>query len=94
MKLSNVVSGLTLAVSVGAFGLTGALSLRAGVQPLYAVIRGIAAFIAVIWLARTAASALDVLGPVPEEDDPLGLVRDREEKEQAERGSSLSAGRR
>ena len=64
MKLSNLVSGATLAVGVAAFGLTGALSLRAGVEPLYAVARAIAAFVAVIWVARAVANALDVLGPV------------------------------
>jgi len=69
MKLSSLVSGVTLGVSVGAFGLTGALSLRAGVEPLYAVIRAIIAFVAVIWLARAAANALDLLGPVVPRDD-------------------------
>ena len=64
MKISDLVSGVSLAVGVTAFGLTGALSLRAGVEPLYAVARGIAAFVAVIWVARAAANALDALGPV------------------------------
>jgi len=72
MKLSSVVSGVTLGVSVGAFGLTGALSLRAGVEPLYAVVRGILVFLGVVWLARLAANALDLLGPIDDED-PLGL---------------------
>jgi hypothetical protein len=58
MKMSNVVSGVTLGVGVGAFGCTGALSLRAGVEPFYAVVRSIIAFMAVIWLARWTAGLL------------------------------------
>jgi len=77
VKLSNLVSGATLAVGVVAFGLTGALSLRAGVEPLYAVGRGIAAFVAVIWTARAAANALDVLGPVVDDQDAIRPERDR-----------------
>jgi len=58
MRLSNVVSGVTLGAGVGAFGFTGALSLRAGVEPLYAVIRSIVAFTLVVWLARWTAGLL------------------------------------
>ena len=77
MKISDLVSGAALAVGVTAFGLTGALSLRAGVEPLYAVARGIAAFVAVVWVARAAANALDVLGPVADEQDAISPKRDR-----------------
>jgi len=49
---------VALGVGLGAFGLTGALSLRAGVEPLYAVVRSIAAFLAVVWLARWSAAVL------------------------------------
>jgi hypothetical protein len=77
MKLSNIVSGATLAVGVGAFGLTEALSLRAGVEPLYAVARAIVAFMVVVCLARWSANALDALGPIDENDDPLGLGPER-----------------
>jgi len=79
MKLSSVVSGVTLGVGLGAFGLTGALSLRAGVEPLYAVARSIAVFVAVVWVARLSAAALDRLGPLSaeEEQPPLGRGDDR-----------------
>lgn len=69
MKLHDVISGVTLAVGVGAFGLTEALSLRAGVEPLYAVIRAIVVFTAVIWLARWSATALGAVGLADQSDE-------------------------
>jgi hypothetical protein len=69
MKLRDVISGVTLVVGVGAFGLTEALSLRAGVEPLYAVIRAIVAFTAVVWLARWSANALDGFGLADQSDE-------------------------
>jgi hypothetical protein len=77
MKLSNVVSGITLVVGVGAFGITEALSLRAGVEPLYAVIRAIIAFTAIVWLARWSANALGAFGLVDQEDDGFGTESSR-----------------
>lgn len=59
MKASTVLSGFSLGIAIGACGLAGALSLRAGVEPLYAVVRGIAAFGAVLFAARWSAGLLD-----------------------------------
>lgn len=58
MRMGQLLSGLTLGVGVGAFGLTGALSLRSGVEPLSAVVRSIIAFVAVVCAARWAADML------------------------------------
>lgn len=62
MQVNEVLSRMALGVATGAFGLAGALSLRAGVEPLYAVVRGIVAFVAVLWLARFSVGLLDTLG--------------------------------
>jgi len=59
VKASTVLSGFSLGIAIGACGLAGALSLRAGVEPLYAVVRGIAAFGAVLFAARWSAGLLD-----------------------------------
>lgn len=64
MRLSSALSGAALLAAIVAFAVTGALSLRAQVEPFYAVVRGIVAFLGVLWLARWSASALDALGPV------------------------------
>ena len=64
MPLSRCLSGVILTVAMGALGLTGALSLRAEVEPLYAVLRGILAFMAVLAVGRWSATALDSLGPI------------------------------
>jgi len=67
MQLSRVLSGASLAVGLIAFALTGALSLRAQVEPLFAVLRSVGAFAAVLCLTRWSATALDSLEPP---DDP------------------------
>ena len=59
--MSDIVARAALGVALGAFGVTGALSLRAQVEPLYAVVRGIVAFVGVLWAARWSANALDAL---------------------------------
>ena len=61
MQVSSVLAGVCLGVAVAAFGLTGGLSLQAGVEPLYAVLRGIFAFTAVLISARWVAALLDSL---------------------------------
>jgi hypothetical protein len=66
--MSDVLSGVTLAAALGAFALTAMVSLRARVEPLYVVVRGIFAFLAVLVLARWSAGALDSLGPIVSED--------------------------
>ena len=73
MQLSKALSRASLAVGLAAFGLTGALSLRAQVEPFFAVLRSIGAFAGVLCLARWSAAALDYLdipgGPPPSAAD-------------------------
>jgi len=69
VKASTILSGFSLGVAIGACGLAGALSLRAGVEPLYAVIRGIAAFGAVLCAARWSAGVLDSLAAATSDHD-------------------------
>ena len=71
MSLGSLLSRASLLVALAAFGVTGALSLRARVEPLYLVLRSIAAFLGVLWLARCGAGVLDSLGP-GEEARPEG----------------------
>jgi len=71
MQLSGVLSGASLAVGLAAFGLTGALSLRAHVEPFYAVLRSVGAFAAVLCLTRWTASALESL-EVSDDQSPAG----------------------
>lgn len=68
MLMDRVVPGVTLAAAVAAFGLAAGLSLRVGVEPLYAVLRGIAGFAAVLWIARLSAGALTSAGLGSEQD--------------------------
>jgi len=49
-------------VALAAFALTCALSLLAEVEALHAMLRGIAAFAGVYWLARWSAGVLEALG--------------------------------
>ena len=73
MPLSRVLSGASLAVGLAAFALTGALSLRAHVEPFYAVLRSVGAFAAVLCLTRWSAAALDSIEPtgrLPRGDSP------------------------
>jgi len=67
MPLSRILSGASLAVGLTAFALTGALSLRAHVEPFYAVLRSVGAFAAVLCVTRWSAAALDSIEPP---DDP------------------------
>ena len=63
MQLSRALSGASLAVGLAAFALTGALSLRAHVEPFFAVLRSVGAFAAVLCLTRWSAAALDSIEP-------------------------------
>jgi len=62
VSLTDIVSGVSLAVGAIAFGLVRALWLHAGATHLWAVLGAILAFVAVIWLARWATSALGQSG--------------------------------
>jgi len=66
VTLSNVVSGAALAAALIAFAVTVVLSLRAQVEPLWAMVRAIGAFLGVLWMARWSVGVLDALGPVSE----------------------------
>jgi len=70
MTVGTVVSGAALVVALIAFALTGALSLRARVEPLWAMVRAIVAFLAVLWIARWSAGVLDALGPASQGKGP------------------------
>jgi hypothetical protein len=61
MNMSKTLAGAGLLVALSAFGLTGALSLRAQVEPLYAVLRSIGAFLGVLLVTRWSAGVLDSL---------------------------------
>ena len=77
MQLSRVLSGASLAVGLAAFALTGALSLRAHVEPFYAVLRSVGAFTAVLCLTRWSAAALDSIEPPDDRSpSPGGLTDD------------------
>jgi hypothetical protein len=65
-----------LFVALSAFGLTGALSLRAQVEPLYAVLRSAGAFIAVLVVTRWSAGILDSL---PAGGGPADRVEPRDD---------------
>jgi len=71
VTLSNVVSGVALAAALIAFAVTVVLSLRAQVEPLYAVLRSIGAFLGVLWAARWGARVVEALGGGSETDDTL-----------------------
>jgi hypothetical protein len=77
MRLSSLLPSLSLGVAVAAFGLAGGLSLRAGVEPLYSVVRGMIAFGAVLLVARWSAAVLDSLSPAPTEEEPFAPGRDQ-----------------
>ncbi len=62
MSLSSVASRVSVTVALAAFALTCALSLLAEVEALHAMLRGIAAFAGVYWLARWSAGVLEALG--------------------------------
>lgn len=62
MRATSLMSNAALFVALAAFVVTGSLSLRAQVEPLYAVLRSIGAFAGVLCLARWSAGALDALG--------------------------------
>ena len=92
MQVSEVLSRVALGVATGAFGLAGALSLRAEVEPLYAVVRGIIAFAAVLWLARFSAGLLDALGTAGRSPGPPSGAGPTEQDEKR-RGSRKTIGR-
>jgi hypothetical protein len=75
MTPSKALSGASL-VALAAFALTGALSLRAQVEPLYAVLRGIGAFAAILCVARWTASILDLVGPDDAPNSPSNRLMD------------------
>ena len=60
MGLQEMVSKAGVAMAVAAFGVTTALSLSVGVDPLYTVLRAIAASLAVLWAARWTAGILNL----------------------------------
>lgn len=76
MTPSKALSGASLVVALAAFALTGALSLRAQVEPLYAVLRGIGAFTGVLCLARWSAAALDSIAPSNDAGSPANRLTD------------------
>lgn len=80
VKASTVLSGVSLGIAISACGLAGALSLRAGVEPLYAVIRGIAAFGAVLFAARWSAGVLDCLAGAAGDRDEVSPGLDARER--------------
>jgi len=85
MNMSKALSGAGLLVALSAFGLTGALSLRAQVEPLYAVLRSVGAFVGVLFVARWSAGILDSLpsaGGRPQQPEGGG---DREERDRVGR---------
>ena len=72
MQLSRALSGASLVVGLAAFALTGALSLRAHVEPFYAVLRSVGAFAAVLCLSRWSAAALDSIEPSDDRPPSIG----------------------
>ena len=76
MPLSRVLSGASLAVGIAAFALTGALSLRAHVEPFYAVLRSIGAFAGVLCLTRWSAAALESLDAPDDRPSSAGAITD------------------
>jgi hypothetical protein len=61
MKFAALVSGLSLGTALAAFALTGSISVHVGVEPLYALLRGIAAFLGVLLAARCVAGIFDAM---------------------------------
>ena len=92
MQMNEVLSRVALGVATGAFGLAGALSLQAGVEPLYAVVRGIVAFAAVLWLARFSLGLLDALGTAGGNPGPPSGAGSTEQDEKRQ-GSRNTIGR-
>lgn len=76
MQLSRVLAGVSLAVGLAAFALTGALSLRAHVEPFFAVLRSVGAFAGVLCLTRWSAAALDSLEPSDDRSPSAGGFTD------------------
>jgi len=76
MTPSKALSGASLVVALAAFALTGALSLRAQVEPLYAVLRGVGAFAGILCAARWSASILDLVGPDDAPNSPANRLVD------------------
>lgn len=62
MSFGDFIARASVFAGLAAFALTGALSVRAQVEPLYVVLRSIAAFLGVMWLARWGGGVLEVLG--------------------------------
>ncbi len=76
MQLSRMLSGVSLVVGLAAFALTGALSLRAHVEPFYAVLRSVGAFAAVLCLTRWSAAVLESLEPPDDQSPSSGRFTD------------------
>ncbi|HUU55665.1 MAG TPA: hypothetical protein VMY87_12165 [Armatimonadota bacterium] len=92
MHFSRALSGASLVVALTAFGLTGALSFRAHVEPFYAVLRSIGAFAAVLCLARWSASALESLeapSDLPPPAEPFGDDRASSPRRSTRAGNRL-----
>lgn len=62
MSFGDVIARASVFAGLGAFALAGALSVWAQVEPLYVVLRSIAAFLGVMWLARWGGSVVEILG--------------------------------
>lgn len=71
--MSALLTELANLVAVSAFALAGTLSLLAGVEPLYVVLRGIAAFLGTLFLCRWVVGLLEAWappwGPSPRDED-------------------------
>ncbi len=61
MPLAVLIDEIAGRAALAAFALAGGLSLAAGVEPLYAVVRGIAAFLGVLIVCRWLAGLCQVL---------------------------------
>ncbi len=77
MALDVLLEEISRRAALGAFALAGGLSLLAGVEPLYAVMRGIGAFLAVLLVCRWLTGLCEVL--TQEMDDDQEQARGRSE---------------
>jgi len=62
MSFGELIERASVFAGLAAFALAGGLSVWAQVEPLYVVLRSIAAFLGVMWLARWGGSVVDALG--------------------------------
>jgi len=62
MSFGEFIERGSVFAGLAAFALAGALSMRAQVEPLYVVLRSIAAFLGVMWLARWSGGVVEAVG--------------------------------